>query len=240
MVDMVALLQCARPPVPATTLRQLSRIIVALVVMTGRVTMLGLARWAGKGGSYRTIQRFFATVIPWATLCWVFLRQHVYRPEDVYLVGGDAVVVTKAGTPPHGLDRFFARLYGKPVPGLAFFALSLVRVQQRRSLSDARRAGGAQRRGEGHLQGSSGCQAVEGAMRHASAWTSQGQYAPRQGPPHAHPSTRADSSPVRSLAAPDHHRALGDLAGARWPLWQPQRPADGAAVPRAPHGQAAV
>jgi hypothetical protein len=100
MVDMVALLQCARPPVPATTLRQLSRIIVALVVMTGRVTMLGLARWAGKGGSYRTIQRFFATVIPWATLCWVFLRQHVYRPEDVYLVGGDAVVVTKAGTPP--------------------------------------------------------------------------------------------------------------------------------------------
>lgn len=100
MVDMVALLQCARPPVPATTLRQLSRIIVALVVMTGRVTMLGLARWAGKGGSYRTIQRFFATVIPWATLCWVFLRQHVYRPEDVYLVGGDAVVVTKAGPPP--------------------------------------------------------------------------------------------------------------------------------------------
>jgi len=30
-----------------------------MLVMTGRVTMLGLARWAGKGGSYRTVQRFF-------------------------------------------------------------------------------------------------------------------------------------------------------------------------------------
>ena len=44
MVDIVALLQCARPHMPATTLRQLSRIIVAMVVMTGRVTMLGLSR----------------------------------------------------------------------------------------------------------------------------------------------------------------------------------------------------
>jgi hypothetical protein len=46
---------------------------------------------------------------------------------------GDEVVVTKAGKTTHGLDRFFASLYGKPVPGLAFFALSLVSVQARRS-----------------------------------------------------------------------------------------------------------
>jgi hypothetical protein len=38
-----------------------------------------------------------------------------------------------AGTHTHGLDRFFASLYGKPVPGLAFFTLSLVSTQQRRS-----------------------------------------------------------------------------------------------------------
>jgi hypothetical protein len=31
------------------------------------------------------------------------------------------------------MDRFFASLYGKPVPGLAFFTLSLVSTQQRRS-----------------------------------------------------------------------------------------------------------
>jgi putative transposase len=104
-----------------------------MVVMTGRVTMLGLSRWAGPGGSYRTVQRFFATVIPWATLFWVFFRHHVYRSEDVYLLVGDEVVVTKAGKITHGLDRFFASLYGKPVPGLAFFTLSLVSVQARRS-----------------------------------------------------------------------------------------------------------
>ena len=117
MVDIVALLHCARPHVTATTVRQLSRIIVALLTMTGRVTMVGMARWAGKGGSYRTIQRFFATVIPWGILFWVFFRHHLYCPGDVYLVAGDDVIVTKAGTCTHGLDRFFASLYGKPVPG---------------------------------------------------------------------------------------------------------------------------
>jgi putative transposase len=101
--------------------------------MTGRVTMLGLSRWAGPGGSYRTVQRFFATVIPWATLLWVFFRHQGYRSEDGYLLVGDEVVVTKAGKTTHGLDRFLASLYGKPVPGLAFFALSLVSIQQRRS-----------------------------------------------------------------------------------------------------------
>jgi len=101
--------------------------------MTGRITMLGMSRWAGTGGSYRTIQRFFATVIPWGILFWVFFRHHVYGPDDVYLVAGDAVIVTKAGPCPHGRDRCFASLYGKPVPGLAFCTLSLVSVQARRS-----------------------------------------------------------------------------------------------------------
>ena len=103
-----------------------------MVVMTGRVTMLGLSRWAGPGGSYRTVQRFFATVMPWAVLFWVCFRHHVYRSEETYILGGDEVVVTKAGKTTHGLDRFFASLYGKPVPGLAFFALSLVSIQRRR------------------------------------------------------------------------------------------------------------
>jgi len=132
-MDIVALFHCLQPSVPSTTLHQLSRIALALLVMTGRVTMLGLSRWAGKGGSYRTVQRFFSTVIPWAILCWVFFRQHVYCPDDVYLAAGDEVIVTKAGKCTHGLDRFFASLYGKPVPGLAFFAVSLVSVQQRRA-----------------------------------------------------------------------------------------------------------
>jgi putative transposase len=132
-MDIVALLQCLRPHVTTTTHRRLSRLTLALLVMTGRITMLGISRWAGKGGSYRTVQRLFSTVLPWAMLCWVFFRQHVHCPADVYFVAGDEVIVTKAGKHTHGLDRFFSSLYGKPVPGLAFFTLSLVSIQKRRS-----------------------------------------------------------------------------------------------------------
>ena len=132
-MDIVALFHGLQPYVPSTTWRQLRQIALALLVMTGRVTMLGISRWAGKGGSSRTVQRVFSTVMPWAILFWVFFRQQVYCPDDVSLAAGDEVVVTKAGKNTHGLDRFFASLYGKPVPGLAFFTVSLVRVQTRRA-----------------------------------------------------------------------------------------------------------
>ena len=130
---MLALFQCLQPYVTTTTYRRLSRITFALLVMTGRVTMLGISRWAGQGGSYRTVQRLFSTVLPWAMLFWVFFRHHVHCPADVYVVAGDEVIVTKAGKHTHGLDRFFSSLYGKTVPGLAFFTVSLVSVQKRRS-----------------------------------------------------------------------------------------------------------
>ena len=52
MVDIVALCQCLHPHVTATTLRQFHRIVAAMLVMTGRVPMLGLSRWAGKGGNH--------------------------------------------------------------------------------------------------------------------------------------------------------------------------------------------
>src|SRR5215471_8205131 len=118
-MDILALFQCLRPHVTTTTLRQFSRITWAMLVMTGRVTMLGISRWAGRGGSYRTVQRFFSQALPWAMLFWVFFRQYVYRADESYLLVGDEVVATKAGKYTHGLDRFFSSLYGKPVPGLA-------------------------------------------------------------------------------------------------------------------------
>jgi putative transposase len=105
----------------------------AMLEMPGRVTRLGISRWASKGGSYRTVQRVFSQARPWAMLFWVCFRQHVHRPAEVYLLAGDEVVVTTAGKHTDGLDRFFASLYGKPIPGLAFFAFSLVRVQARRA-----------------------------------------------------------------------------------------------------------
>ncbi len=132
-MDILALLPCLHPTLTSTTLRQFSRIILALLAMSGRVTMLGLSRWTDAGGSYRTVQRWFYTAIPWAQVFWLFFRQHLFCADDVYILAGDEVVVTKAGHHTYGLDRFFSGLLKKPVPGIAFFALSLVSTTQRRA-----------------------------------------------------------------------------------------------------------
>ena len=133
MLAILPLLACLSPEVSITTIRQLSRVSLALLAMTGRVTMLGISRWTGAGGSYRTVQRFFTTTLPWASLFWLFFRTHLFESDDVYLLAGDETVITKAGKHTHGLDRFFAGLYGKTVPGLAFFTLSLISTKRRRS-----------------------------------------------------------------------------------------------------------
>ncbi len=145
MTDIVACLQCTCPHMTMTTVRQLSRIILAWLAMTGRVTMLGLSRWAGKGGSYRTVQRFFYTVIPWGIVFWAFFRHHLFDRQDRYLLGGDECVVTKAGKKTYGLDRFFSSLYGKPVPGLSFFVLSLHQHPKATLVSDEGRTNGTKR-----------------------------------------------------------------------------------------------
>lgn len=133
MTDIFARFQGFHPQMTPTTVRQFRRIVSAMLMMTGRVTMLGSSGWAGKGGSYRTVQRVFAQALPWALLLWVCCRQHVYRPGDVYLLAGDEVVVTTAGKHPDGLDRGVASLYSQGGPGLAVFALALVDLQERRS-----------------------------------------------------------------------------------------------------------
>ena len=133
MIDILALLQHLSPHLEMTTIRQLSRIIPAMLAMTGRMTMLGISRWTEKGGSYRTVQRFFYTALPWATLFWVFFKHHLLAEGATYILGGDECVVTKAGKKTHGIDHFFSSIYGKVVPSLAFFALSLIDVTERRS-----------------------------------------------------------------------------------------------------------
>jgi hypothetical protein len=76
-MDILALFRCLQPYLTATTLHQCSRIAGDMLVMTGRVTMRGMSRWAGPGGSYRPVQPLFSTMIPWATRGWVFFRHHM-------------------------------------------------------------------------------------------------------------------------------------------------------------------
>jgi hypothetical protein len=133
MNDILALLQCLAPEMSSTTIGRMERIVVALLAMTGRVTMLGLSRWAGEGGSYRTIQRFYNTTMDWGQIHWLLIKTHLLQGTASYILAGDEVVVTKAGKETHGLNRFFSSLYGKPVPGVSFFSVSLVNVAQRSS-----------------------------------------------------------------------------------------------------------
>jgi putative transposase len=101
--------------------------------MTGRVTMLGISRWTEKGGSYRTVQRFFHKNIPWELLNWVVAKVHLAK-SSVILIAGDATTVTKSGKETFGLGRFFSSIYSRAVPGIAFQCLSLIDVSQRTSV----------------------------------------------------------------------------------------------------------
>jgi hypothetical protein len=133
MPDIMVLLACLSQCLEPTPLRQLGRVIEAMLSMSGRVTMRGLSRWSDKGGSYRTIQRFFNTSLSWCHLPWLLIRQHLLDADDVVVMSGDHVVVTKAGKTTYGLDRFFSSLYGQTVSGLCFLSLSLLSVKRRTS-----------------------------------------------------------------------------------------------------------
>ena len=131
MPDIMLILNCLSQSLDKTSRRRLSCLVEGLLAMTGRVTMRGLSRWTERGGSYRTLQRFFNTTLNWGQVHWQIIRQHLVGDETQWLLAGDEVVVSKSGKKTHGLDRFFSSVYGKSIPGLCFTSLSLISVQRR-------------------------------------------------------------------------------------------------------------
>jgi len=74
MAEILALLQHIAPLLEPVTFRQMSRIIFAILVISGRITMLGLSRWTDKGGSYWPI---FSNKSPvWALFTRLSSRFH--------------------------------------------------------------------------------------------------------------------------------------------------------------------
>ena len=132
-MNILALLQTLSPILSKTDIRRMRRIAQSMLSMTGRVTMLGISRWAGKGGSYRTVQRFFNTSIPWLKIFFFFFKQHLFNTQFEYLLAGDESVITKSGKLTFGLDRFYAGLLQKVVKSIAIFSLSIISVEERRS-----------------------------------------------------------------------------------------------------------
>jgi len=106
-MDILSLIACFRPLVATVTMRHFSLIVPALLTLTGRVAMLSISRWTEKGGSYRTVQRFFATDLPWTKLLVKFFRTHLCSAEHEFILAGDATTITKSGKLTHGIGHFF-------------------------------------------------------------------------------------------------------------------------------------
>jgi putative transposase len=106
MTEILALLQNIALLLDSTVFRQMSHVIFGMLVISGRITMLGLSRWTEKGGSYRTIQRFFYESFPWKTIQWLFFQKRILKREDEYVIFGDEAVISKAGKKTYGVDYF--------------------------------------------------------------------------------------------------------------------------------------
>lgn len=130
-MDILSLFSCFQTLAPNTTIRQLTVIAQAMLAMPGRITMLSISRWTEPGGSYRTIQRFFARPLEWSSLLIKFFETHLCDRQSEYLLVGDATMIGKAGRQTYGIDRFFCSVVGKAMRGLEFFVFSLVSLSER-------------------------------------------------------------------------------------------------------------
>ena len=96
MPDILSLLLKLQPLLTKTTCRQLHQIVMAILVMPANITQRSIARWAEKGASYRTVQRFFQTNIDWTQIQWLLFLLVLYVAADTYLLVGDETVLKKS------------------------------------------------------------------------------------------------------------------------------------------------
>ena len=102
---------------------------------SGGVTMKNIARWTGQKGSYRSIQRFFASKIDWLALN-LLLFQSAYldmpNPER-YILAMDEVVEDKAGKHTFGINWFYSSIAGRVIRSVSNHVVSIVDTKKGRS-----------------------------------------------------------------------------------------------------------
>jgi hypothetical protein len=133
MSEILALLQTIAPVVSATVLKQMSQVIYGLLISNGRITMLEISRWTERGGSYRTIQRWYHRKLLWLQIMWILFTSQLWEAGHEYIAAGDEVVFGKAGKETYGIGRFFSSLQQRVIPGLSFFVFSVIDVEARQS-----------------------------------------------------------------------------------------------------------
>ncbi len=80
-MNILPFLPCLSNLMSGTTIRQLQIVASAMLCASGRSTQLGISRWTEKGGSYRTVQRFFHTDIDWDKALQQFYHSHHCGPD---------------------------------------------------------------------------------------------------------------------------------------------------------------
>jgi putative transposase len=133
MPEIVALLQNIAAVVCPTVLKQMSQVIYGMLISNGRITTLEISRWTERGGSYRTIQRWYHSKIHWLQVMWILFTSQLWQAGHEYIAAGDEVVIGKVGKETFGLGRFFSSLQQRVIPSLSFFAFSVIDVQARQS-----------------------------------------------------------------------------------------------------------
>jgi putative transposase len=133
MPEIITLISCLSLYLTVTQMRHLSRIIEAMLCISGQVTMLGLSRWSLAGGSYRTVQRGYNQAYPWSALHWEMVKAQGVQADKVYLLAADDVVVSKAGKATHGVGRFYSSLAQRCIGSVAFLSVALLDVAERQA-----------------------------------------------------------------------------------------------------------
>jgi len=90
-MDIFALFHCLCQVCSFTLLRQLSAIIAGVLCAPHTRTMREIARWSAC--RYRTVQRFFATPMPWASVHATFFTTHIHDPSHTYILAFDRAIL---------------------------------------------------------------------------------------------------------------------------------------------------
>ena len=111
-----------------TTLRQLIMSAVAILTMTGRVTMLSISRWSSM--SYKTVGRFLDKKIDWLKLNYSIIKDDI---EEDFMVGGDECTVSKSGYLTHNIGYFYSGLQNRAIKSIQFLIFSIINLKEKRS-----------------------------------------------------------------------------------------------------------
>jgi len=109
--------------------KNLKFIVSAILSMTGRVTMLNIARWNNKY-SYKTIDRFFTKKINWVKINYQISK--TFFGKDLILAG-DEVIITKSGKHTFGLGKNYSSILNIPVKSIKCLTISIIDVERKRS-----------------------------------------------------------------------------------------------------------